>query len=466
MRIEDLASENGRGAARIRATVVWEDCNRPSEEVYFETPEEFADDLSCHPHPFLVGSVMPAMRHGERRIFVDGAICPELREGLTTAMEVVRGWYRLDGEAPRIEAENAFSVLSPGKPHREAVFFTGGIDSLTALRLNRLRYPPPHPGWIEDALIVLGLGDFYDEERVLELGSNIAADARLTILPVRTNLRHVVDDWVFWVDHFEGAVLASVAHALARRLSTVNIASTYDIPRLHPHASHPLLDPCYGSSDLRIRHIDFRLSRFEKVKVLADWEAGLQNLRPCVRPWLTPPGALNCGQCEKCVRTMLALLAAGKLHKTQVFPRNDVTSADVAKSVYLGSAIFYPELLQPLADAGREDLVRAIEYQIDMLLIPVPWWKRAIARADRKLLGGTITGLMRLLRRLKRAMARADRKLLGGTITGLKRFLRRLDRSRRRISDRRPGEDTDLSAALMRQRQAAIMRQRQMEVSE
>jgi hypothetical protein len=427
MRIEDLASERGRGAARIRATVVWEDCDRPPEEIYFETLEEFADDLSCHPHPFLVGSVMPAMRHRERRIFVDGAICPELREGLITAMEVVRGWYSLDGEPPRIEAENAVDVLRPGKPHREAVFLTGGIDSLTAIRLNRLRYPPAHPGWIQDALVVLGLGDFYDEDRVLDLVSNIAADAKLTILPVRTNLRHAVDDWPFWADQFEGAVLASVAHALARRFSTGNIASGSDIRRLHPHASHPLLDPCYGSSDLRIRHVDFRLSRFEKVKVVAEWEAGLQNLRSCHTPWLTPPDALNCGQCEKCVRTMLALVAVGKLHKTRAFPKNDVTTKDVAKSVYPTAPvplIFYPELLQPLAHVGREDLVQAIESKIDKLLVPVPWWKRAIARADRK--------------------------LLGGRLAGLKRFPRRLNRFRRRTSDRRPGEDTARSAAIRR----------------
>ena len=54
MKIEDLRSEKGGGRAKVAATVIWEDCDRPTHEVYFETDEAFADGLSCNPHAFLL----------------------------------------------------------------------------------------------------------------------------------------------------------------------------------------------------------------------------------------------------------------------------------------------------------------------------------------------------------------------------------------------------------------------------
>jgi hypothetical protein len=52
------------------------------------------------------------------------------------------------------------------------------------------------------------------------------------------------------------------------------------------------------------------MSRFEKTRLVAAWDAGLQNIKVCTRNW---PGA-NCGECEKCLRTMLALTALNALN--------------------------------------------------------------------------------------------------------------------------------------------------------
>ena len=94
MRIENLRLETNQSKARAMATVVWEDCDRPTRDVYFEVDDTFAHDLACNPHAFLVGSIIPAMHHGEGRISIDEEICPELRNGLVTAM----GWISPRGE--------------------------------------------------------------------------------------------------------------------------------------------------------------------------------------------------------------------------------------------------------------------------------------------------------------------------------------------------------------------------------
>lgn len=66
MKIENLKSEKNADLARVAATITWENCDRPTQEIYFETTEAFAQDLTCNPHAFLVACIMPAMRHGEK----------------------------------------------------------------------------------------------------------------------------------------------------------------------------------------------------------------------------------------------------------------------------------------------------------------------------------------------------------------------------------------------------------------
>lgn len=71
-----------------------------NRKVYFETDADFGQFLSCNPHAFLVGCIMPAMHHGEKRIFIDAEVCPKLRDGLITAMAWFRNWYYKDDHYP------------------------------------------------------------------------------------------------------------------------------------------------------------------------------------------------------------------------------------------------------------------------------------------------------------------------------------------------------------------------------
>ena len=40
MRIENIRREKSGDRARVTATVLWEDCGRPAQDIYFETSEE------------------------------------------------------------------------------------------------------------------------------------------------------------------------------------------------------------------------------------------------------------------------------------------------------------------------------------------------------------------------------------------------------------------------------------------
>lgn len=365
MKIENLRSD---GTARVAATVIWEDCDRPTQEIYFETTQEFAQDLTCNPHAFLIACIMPAMRHGEARVLIEAEICPELRNGLITAMSWMRHWYGGDRKLVQIEAKTKSHLPTPPPPQRAGFFFSGGIDSLTTLRTNRLDFPSEHPGSFKDGLLIYGIERGaelkYFEQAVKSL-SVIAQDADIKLIPVYTNVRHLDEDSAFWGQEFQGAVLCAVAHAFSRRLTTVTIPSSFDIDHLYPYGSHPLLDSNYSSSDLQVRHDSILLSRLTKTKIVADWDVALQNLRVCNKKDLIKAGELNCGKCEKCIRTMTGLLALGKLDKAPTFPEADVTENLLVTNAYIKhppyAEFYYRELITPLAAKGRHDLVRGIE---------------------------------------------------------------------------------------------------------
>jgi hypothetical protein len=421
MRIENLRSEKNDSRSKVAATIVWEDCNRPSQEIYFETTEEFAEDFIANPHAFLVACTMPAMRFGEERIFIDAEICPELNEGLITVMNLFQhwfDWYKQKTNLVRIECRLQNHVSPGSRIPRAAFLFSGGIDSLATLRANRLNYGMEHPLFIRDGVLIYGLEVRQPEnfEYVLESISILAQDAGVALIPVYTNIRDLGPEsgkifWNdFWLNEFIGATFAAVAHTLSKRFGVLSINSTHDVSYLIPYGSHPLIDPKFSSNDLRIRHEGIHLTRFAKAKLISDWDLAMQHLRVCNRSEFYRSEMLNCGQCEKCVRTMLAFEALGVMKKASAFSSDDVTEELVDSSVQLEENIvpLYRQLLEPLAKVGRNDLRRATERKItefyrEQKKQKIKGQMESIVEFDRKYLKGG-------LKKLKNSVF--DRKLV------------------------------------------------------
>ncbi len=372
MRIVDLDWERDGKRAHVSAIVKWEDCNEPDREIFIETTEAFGKDLAANPHAFLVGCIVPAMHFGEKRIAMDSEICPGLKEGLETVMALMTKWSDGKYQPLDIEAETQKGVTSYRKTGRAGLFLSGGMDSLAALRLNTTRYPEDHPGLVRDCLLVHGFDiggvmergmKYHVFDRAFRAMTTIAEDAGCSIIPVYTNIRHLCDKRDLWLGKFFGAVLAAVGHAFVPRLDLVYIASSYDLYNLVPCGSHPLLDPEYSSFDLRINHRDLSLGRMDKLKIVADWDAAFQNFRVCLA---NVEDRLNCGKCEKCVRTMTGLVGLGALHNTQAFVEDDVTPEmfEGFKITIRHREAFYREMIPFLKEQRRDDLVRTIERKL------------------------------------------------------------------------------------------------------
>lgn len=353
------------------------------------------------------------MRHGEKRIFIDAEICPELRNGMLTAMSWIRQWYGPELRLVRIEAKTQTRLPTRRTSARAGLFLSGGIDSLSSLRSNRLNFPLEHPGSFKDGLLIHGIEKGKDLElykHVFSSLSEIAQDAKLNLIPVYTNVRQLDDDNVFWGDQFLGAALSAVAHAFSRRLNAASIPATYDLRNLVANGSHPLLDPNYSSSDLQIRHDGILLSRLSKTELVADWDVALQNVRVCNNPKKLMPGALNCGQCEKCLRTKLALLALGKLDKTRAFPKSDTSEELLLAEILARTSIAtkpstgyqascYREIAVALAANGHRDLARNVERFLarSNAKIKRKQTKERLKQIDCKFLNGSVLKLYKAI---------------------------------------------------------------------
>lgn len=372
MRIAKLKIIESIERIRLTTRVSWEDCDQPEREVYIETEKSFGADFSLNPDVFLVGCLIPAMYFGEKRIVMADAVCPYLKEGIETVMAMMQLWSDGRLKLLDIDAPVRSSINPDHRKPRAAMVLSGGIDSLATLRLNRRHYPEGHPGTIRDGFIIHGFdiggvverGMKYDVfDRAKQALAAVAEDAGISLIPVYTNIRHLCDDRSLWLDYFFGAVLAAVGHVFSSRINLLYLASSYDLLNLVPCGSHPLLDPEYASYRLRIRHSHVALSRMAKLKIVSEWDTAFQNFRVCLA---NVPDRLNCGKCEKCVRTMLGLVGLGVLDKTRAFVENDVTPDMLSpfKITIRHRPPFYRELLEPLRARGRDDLVNLIKRKL------------------------------------------------------------------------------------------------------
>jgi hypothetical protein len=384
MFIRNLACTTGCGRRILSASVVWEDQEFPTQQLIFEIGEPqgeggstvqtadaesllFDDDLG--PDAFLAACFPLAAVHGEARVKIEGQPCPMLVEGLHTAHAWWTSWGGMPGPAPEVEVQGGRRSEISAAPRRAVAFLSGGVDSLHVLMHNRKLYCPDDPAYIRDALFIHGF-DIGKRARDPEKGryraalqqlEKLAAEAGVRVIPCRTNLRHLPTHPGFFELRHCGAFLAAVGHAATPGAAFVFIGGSSSLYYPIPWGSHPAVDGLFSSQRVTVIHDGSRFSRFEKVREIAGWPAALAALRVC--PGKPSHLEANCGECEKCLRTRLELLAAGVAATEALGPSltpielwHDIAPADVGERGF-----FYEELLPTLRSGGFDDLCRVIE---------------------------------------------------------------------------------------------------------
>jgi hypothetical protein len=387
--------------------VRWEDADRPPLDLFLEARGASAAELSPEPEAFLTACFLPAMRDGERRVEVEGAVCAKLVEGLGHAAALLRPAHAAGSEAPAIEPTRGLRALSPRRPARAAMFFSGGIDTLEMLRRNRRDHRPGDPESFAEAIWLFGHLCPTDartlgwDRAALDAVAPVIAREGLELTTVRTNIWELAPDIPFLGDESLSSALASVPHTLGSRVDSVAVASGRDARRERLRGSCPMLDPLYSTGAVEIRHEPNPLTRFERVQTIAQSPELLENLVVCLAFPTAPE--LNCGECEKCLRTMTALLAIGRLEGARRFPARGVTPELLrAAPLDAPTAVYWDDFLPLLAERGRADLLDAIAESRERARREAHWsadegFRGTLRRLDRRYLGGR---LLRMRRRL------------------------------------------------------------------
>jgi hypothetical protein len=359
LRIDIDRSPDRPAATRLSGVVRYDDPRGgPAEETYwYDVPDAFASSISDSGNPWLAGLLPVAVALGEPLVLTL-PVDPLLLDNAPEQMRVWQFWFPERRPVP-IEADVLEATGWPGGAARTASFFSGGIDSFhTAL-------VPRHVP-VDDLLLVLGTFDLVSGhagsyERV-RAKMQVAADAvGKTLVPVTTNqmkTRMAASDPKYLAG---GSMLAAVALALERRYTRVLTSSSIDPGWLEPLGGHVLTTPLHSTRRTRFEEEGFGYSRIDKTALVGRSDAALAALRVC----FMSGDETNCGECVKCLRTMIALEAMGVLARANFGARSLDTSRVARATVVDEHERYYYEELPPFCRShGRPDLAEAVEHAL------------------------------------------------------------------------------------------------------
>jgi len=345
--------------------------NIGDKRLWYRVPSSFAGEVRAE--AFVIAGLMSAMAKGESL-----EVSPELRisrrllGSLPTIQHILHAWI------PALQIINVRANCGlPAPPRPDAAcFFSGGVDSAyTYLK---------HADEISHLILIHGLDMHHDDQdsfaRALGRGSEVADNLGKTIVPVRTNAREFCKASGLTMILFHGALLASVSVLLGFQRNYIPASQTYN--DLEPWGSHPLLDPLWSTEACEIIYDGAEARRIDKVRVVAEHPDMLASLRVC--PGHGAGG--NCGQCDKCLLTMIALRLVRA--QTSAFPKLDVRQTKNLL-VNLDNLEFYLEMYevaQEVGDAEIEKRLRSCLRRFEM--------KQLAKRADAVFLGGMVRRLV------------------------------------------------------------------------
>lgn len=326
VKVKQIARERTEAGAILRATVECKGTSLDGVELWFCYPGEYYEYLSETGNAFVAALLFPAMRMGSN-LRVEGIVSEKLLVGLQEFMAITHQWWP---ELTPIDIETDSVKIVSHQSQSTGLFFSGGVDSFyTLLKNEGLEDSAAHK--IQHLIFIRGFDiDLEDEElwtKALQTVQATAKEMNKQLITVSTNYRRVLSGIVTWPMQF-GSALMSVAFGVEGVFKRVHIAAARTYRDLDIHnGSHPLLDRLWATESLEVVHDGCEATRVEKViKEISRSEVALDHLRVC---WENRNGKYNCGECEKCIRTMVNLKIAGVLAKCRTFDR-DLKYCDVA----------------------------------------------------------------------------------------------------------------------------------------
>lgn len=341
MRIKNASRAESGGKVTISAQ-----CKiRPFgwDTIWFRFDKEYAGEVGFE--PFIAGLLVPSMRKGEN-LHVQGRISRKLFHGTAKIVEIMSGW---NVGLKKIKLTHEGFTESKGG-EKIGTFFSGGVDSFyTFLK---------HKAEVTHFILIRGY-DISLRDDVLwnTTAKNIREIAKLEnikLIEVESNIREMIEPFIPW-DFSHGGCLAAAGLCLG--FKKIYVPSSYTKEQQFPWGSHLETDKFWGTEGTDFEHDGTEATRVQKVRMISRYPVVLDHLRVC---YVNKESAYNCGECDKCLRTMINLYAAGKLGESKTLPH--ILPLDKIAALKIDGehgAVFQRENLEAIR--GNKELEAAIE---------------------------------------------------------------------------------------------------------
>lgn len=354
MKITNIRTKRAEGEISILA-----DCKiRPVgwDTVYFTFDKKYAGWLREDASPFAAALLIPSMYRGENLV-IEGTVSEKLYQGMHRTMETMVKW-NIGMKQIKISATG--TTKDDGDPKNVGTFFSGGVDSFYTY----LKHKSDKKDKITHFILVhgndIGLRNKDLWEDTLKSVEQIAKADGIEMVVVKTNVQALIEPMITQ-DYTHGGCLGGIGLCLRGGFRKIYIPSTFSLDQQVPYGSHPDLDKNWSSEKLSFEHDGTEARRLDKIEwQIAKSPLALEYLRVC---YMNIKGNYNCGKCEKCTRTMIALYIAGKLDEVKTFPHmidKDRVTHLVAHAGY--ASIIHRENLKAMKERNIDpELQAAIE---------------------------------------------------------------------------------------------------------
>jgi hypothetical protein len=294
MRIHSWKIKEGGDSQEISAAI-------DDFRLWFRVPK--AIPVSHAGDPFLAAALLPAMAKGEKLEFdAKLSISPTLLRNCLILQDIHHAWN------PALKIVPIDAVTKPTVALNDGAmsFFSGGVDSMFTFLKRREE--------LTHVVYIQGFDFLVDDmsfRAALERNASFVRGFGKTVIPVGTNSNAFGYHHNLSILLTQGSALASIALLLG--FPRAFVSSAYSYSQLVPLGSHPLTDPLWSTEGVEVIHEGAEARRVDKVIKIAENPSALANLLVCAHEVVH-----NCGECEKCLRTMIPLQLLGA--STPAFP--------------------------------------------------------------------------------------------------------------------------------------------------
>lgn len=249
---------------------------------------------------FIAACLVPAMAKGSDIIIDDDIpISSVLLSNLEQLQTIFSFWSKyFHKDLKEINIIGGKKIDSTEGWDKTISFFSGGVDgTYTYLK---------HAQEIDYLLFAKGIDMQLSSDDLYKVAfaknKNYLDSNGHHLIPFETNVRFLGHHYgLNWSNCFGGG-LSSIALALGAKKCYIASGLTYE--NLLPESSNFITDHLWGNGFTEFVHDGAESLRINKLKYIANNSSALSILRVC---WHDK--GYNCGQCEKCLRTMASIRA-------------------------------------------------------------------------------------------------------------------------------------------------------------